>query len=215
MDVIGTVGFGLNVNSIDNPNEPFRKIDDQIRNSAFISRVRLIGGFLCPGLLDIIRISQLPSKYERYMIDLVRDTMEYRQTNQVMRKDFIQLLLELQQTGAIASDDSFRVANSTKTESTFKHLTLEECAAQVSLFYLAGFDTTASTTAFALYELSRQPDLQKRLQNEIDETLAKYNNNITYEAIKEMPFLEACFKGLSIINFHFREDEKNSHKILK
>lgn len=194
MDVIGTVGFGLNVNSLDNPNEPFRKIDEQIRNGAFLSRVRLIGGFFCPGLLNIIRIPQLPPKYERYMIDLVRDTMEYRRTNQVMRKDFIQLLLELQQTGKIATDESFRVSDE---NAAFRHLTLEECAAQVSLFYLAGFDTTASTTAYALYELSRQPDLQKRLQNEIDETLAKHNNAITYETIKEMPFLDACFKGLS------------------
>lgn len=130
------------------------------------------------------------------MIDLVRDTMEYRRKNQVMRKDFIQLLLELQETGKVTNDGSFRVANSAKNESTFKHLTLEECAAQVSLFYLAGFDTTSSTIAYTLFELSRQPDLQKRLQTEIDETLAKYGNAITYENIKEMTFLDACFNGL-------------------
>lgn len=129
------------------------------------------------------------------MINLVRDTMEYRRENQIMRKDFIQLLLELQETGKIANDESFQTANRTKSESTFKHLTLEECAAQVSLFYLAGFDTTASTVAFTLFELSRQPDLQKRLQNEIDEMLTKYNNAITYDGIKEMSFLDACFKG--------------------
>lgn len=131
------------------------------------------------------------------MIDLVRDTMDHRKTNAVMRKDFIQLLLELQETGKVTNDESFRVADSVKNESTFKHLTLEECAAQVSLFYLAGFDTTASTVALTLFELSRQPNLQKRLQNEIDETLAKYNNAITHESIKEMNFLDACFKGLS------------------
>lgn len=197
MDIIGTVGFGLDVNSLDNPNEPFRRIDEQIRNSALLARIRVIGGFFCPKLLDIIRITQLPPKYAQYMLDLVRDTMEYRKTNQVMRKDFIQLLLELQQTGEVSAGEAFRVANSTKSETTMKHLTAEECAAQVSLFYLAGFDTTSSTIAYTLFELSRQPDLQKRLQNEIDETLAKYNNAITYESIKEMTFLDACFKGLS------------------
>lgn len=193
MDIIGTVGFGLDVNSLDNPNEPFRKIDEQIRNGALFARIRLIGGFFCPRLLDIIRIPQLPPKYAQYMLDLVRDTMEYRKANQVMRKDFIQLLLELTQTGEIAAGESFRVAN----QSTFHHLSLEECAAQVSLFYLAGFDTTSSTIAYTLFELSRQPDLQRRLQNEIDETLEKYNGAITYESIKEMPFLHACFNGLS------------------
>lgn len=76
MDIIGTVGFGLDVNSLDNPNEPFRKIDEQIRNGAFLSRIRLIGGFFCPRLLDIIRISQLPPEYAQYMLDLVRDSMD-------------------------------------------------------------------------------------------------------------------------------------------
>lgn len=232
MDIIGTVGFGLDVNSLDNPNEPFRTIDEQIRNGALMARIRLIGGFFCPKLLDIIRIPQLPPKYARYMLDLVRDTMEYRKANQVMRKDFIQLLLELQQTGEIAGGESFRVAN----QSTFKHLSVEDCAAQVSLFYLAGkfglrkiithlqtansvlnsnlgFDTTSSTIAYTLFELSRQPDLQKRLQDEIDETLAKYNNAITYESIKDMPFLDACFKGLTLKFFTqlLKRSLKNSH----
>lgn len=43
-------------------------------------------------------------------------------------------------------------------------LSVEQCAAQVALFYLAGSDPTA----FNLFELSRKPDLQKRLQHEID-----------------------------------------------
>lgn len=146
----------------------------------------------------------MPPKYQQYMIDLVRDTMEYRKTNGVLRKDFIQLLLELQETGKVANEDSFRMANSARDEHAFKHLTLEECAAQVSLFYLAGFDTTASTVALTLFELSRRPDLQRRLQSEIDETMAKYNNAITYEAIKEMKFLEACFKGMPIDRVLFK-----------
>lgn len=203
MDVIGTVGFGLDVNSLDNPNEPFRRIDEQIRNSALLARIRLIGGFFCPQLLDIIRIPQLPPKFAQYMLDLVQDTMEYRKTNQVMRKDFIQLLLELQQTGKVSAGEAFQVADAMKGDA-MKHLTPEECAAQVSLFYLAGFDTTSSAIAYTLFELSRQPDLQKRLQNEIDETMAKHNNAITYESLKEMSFLDACFKGTTSLAFFTR-----------
>lgn len=48
MDVIGTVGFGLDVNSIDNPDHSFREIEKQINSGAFLNRLRLIGGFFCP-----------------------------------------------------------------------------------------------------------------------------------------------------------------------
>lgn len=48
MDVIGTVGFGLDVNSIDDPNHSFREIENQVSNGSFINRVRLIGAFFCP-----------------------------------------------------------------------------------------------------------------------------------------------------------------------
>ncbi|XP_055326008.1 probable cytochrome P450 6d4, partial [Sitodiplosis mosellana] len=73
-------------------------------------------------------------------------------------------------------------------------LTIEQCAAQVGLFYLAGFDTTASAVAYTLFELSRKPELQKRLQDEIDSVLAKHDNAITYESINDMPLLEMCVK---------------------
>lgn len=48
MDVVGTVGFGLDVNSIDDPNHSFREIEKQVTNGDFINRVRLIGAFFCP-----------------------------------------------------------------------------------------------------------------------------------------------------------------------
>lgn len=57
MDVIGTIGFGLDVNSIENPNEPFRRIDEEIRNGAFVSRIRLIGGFFCPKYYEILSLN--------------------------------------------------------------------------------------------------------------------------------------------------------------
>lgn len=194
MDVIGTVGFGLDVNSIDNPNHSFREIEKQFTGGAFLNRVRLIGGFFCPKLLDMLFMSPQPSKFRNYMVDLVRDTMEHRKTSKTVRQDFIQLLLEIAETGKLRDDDKFGGLDS-NNESTFKYLTTEQCAAQVALFYLAGFDTTASTVAYTIFELSRKPDLQKRLQDEIDSTLDKYNNEITYECIKEMSFLDTCTKG--------------------
>lgn len=48
MDVIGNVGFGLDVNTIDNPNDSFRQIEKVARNASFFTRLRVIGNFFCP-----------------------------------------------------------------------------------------------------------------------------------------------------------------------
>lgn len=154
-------------------------------------------------------MSALPAKYQKYMVDIVRATMEHRDSSNVKRKDFIQLLLELRKTGKISDDtdgvDADDVASS-ETKTSQPSLTIEQCAAQVSLFYLAGFDTTSSTISYTLFELSRKPELQKRLHDEIDEVMARHNNAITHESINDMPFLELCVRGKLWV--HFFEEKK-------
>lgn len=48
MDVIGTVGFGLDVNSLEEPNHSFREIEKHVTSGALTNRIRLIGSFFCP-----------------------------------------------------------------------------------------------------------------------------------------------------------------------
>lgn len=48
MDVVGTVAFGLDVNSVDNPDDSFREIEKLVNNGEWINRIRLVGAFFCP-----------------------------------------------------------------------------------------------------------------------------------------------------------------------
>lgn len=139
-------------------------------------------------------MSSLPKEFKEFMINIVQDTMEFREKNHVKRKDFIQLLMELRKPGKLSNDNGTDTISNDK-DSKQEVLTLEQCAAQVALFYLAGFDTSSSAVSFCLFELSRQPELMKRVQCEIDDIMNKYTNNITYECINEMPFLDACVRG--------------------
>ena len=49
----------------------------------------------------------------------------------------------------------------------------DDLAAQVVLFFLAGFDTASTLLCFAAHLLATHPDVQSRLQEEIDMTLNK------------------------------------------
>lgn len=48
MDVVGIVGFGLDVNTLENPNDAFRDMEKLVNNGELINRIRLVGAFLCP-----------------------------------------------------------------------------------------------------------------------------------------------------------------------
>lgn len=68
-------------------------------------------------------------------------------------------------------------------------------AAQAFVFYIAGFETSSSTMSFCLFELAKNPQVQRKVQEEIDQISEKYNNEITYESMSEMKYLEACIDG--------------------
>jgi cytochrome P450 family 6 len=74
--------------------------------------------------------------------------------------------------------------------------------AQPALFFMAGFETNATTLSFTLYELALQPQLQKRLRAEIAEIMKKTNGSPTYEDVMNMKYLGMVVSGrmLSGIN---------------
>lgn len=68
-------------------------------------------------------------------------------------------------------------------------------AAQTWVFYAAGFETSSSAMSFCLYELAKNPDIQEKVQMEIDEITKKHDGEITYTSVGEMKYLEACIDG--------------------
>jgi cytochrome P450 family 9 len=69
--------------------------------------------------------------------------------------------------------------------------------AQAVLFFLAGFDTTSALLCFAAHQLAVHPDIQSRLQDEIDITLKESEGNLTYEAVHSMKYLDMVVSGMA------------------
>lgn len=139
-----------------------------------------------------------PVEARDYFVSLVTDTFNYREKNNIIRKDFMQMLMQLRNAGKVSEDGDWTVKKSEGSVS----LSINDCAAQSYLFYLAGFDTSSSALTYCLYELVRNPELLLKVQQEIDETLSRHNNEVTYEAIQDMKYLELCILGDSIPSRH-------------
>lgn len=72
---------------------------------------------------------------------------------------------------------------------------MNEIAAQAWVFYIAGFETSSSTMSYCLYELAKNKNIQRKVQEEIDEVIARNNGEISYTSIMEMKYLDMCIEG--------------------
>lgn len=59
----------------------------------------------------------------------------------------------------------------------------DELVAQAASFFTGGFETSSTTTTFALYELAKNPEIQTRLKNEIFQSMDKNDGKVTYDMV--------------------------------
>lgn len=97
----------------------------------------------------------------------------------------------------IHSDDRWTIQ--LKNGEHEKKLTEAQVTAQIFLLFAAGYETSASTITFLMYELAKNAEIQQKLHDEIDEFIGEKNNHeITYDLLRKLPYLDACSKGLVI-----------------
>ncbi|KAL5285748.1 hypothetical protein ACFFRR_007435 [Megaselia abdita] len=174
-DVIGTCAFGVDCNSLRDPNAEFRAYGRTIFTN-LRHTFRPIRMFIMtfPRMARKLGMRIIPDKTHDFFINVVKETVEYREKNNVQRNDFLNILMEMRKNN----------------ENGMGQMTIEEIASQTFLFFIAGFDTSSTTMSFALYELAHNQEIQEKLRKEINETLEKNNGEMTYEATNEIPYLD-------------------------
>lgn len=184
-DVIASCAFGFEVHSLRNPDEEFRYWGKRLVSPTIVES--LVASFcnMFPKIANIFRIHSVPTDVDTYFTNLVKDTMNYRDSHKISRGDFLQLLMNLRDDQKKAEEDQQKLAGSKDIK-----LNTGQLAAQCSVFFLAGFETSSTTMSFALHELALNPDIQKNLQQEIDETTRKSNGKLTYDDVMTMPYLD-------------------------
>lgn len=199
INVIASVGFGIDVDTFSNPKHEFRENLRKVFASSFWNGIRFFLKFTAPKLMGMLRIKTVDQEVEDFILKIVKENLEYREQNNVSRKDFFQLLVQLRNGDSIQRDDQWKTV--IKADESQKTMTLNEIAAQAFVFFAAGFETSSTTLSYCLYELAKQPEIQKRVRNEIDEVLRKNDGEITYESVSDMKYLEKCIDGEFWTNF--------------
>ncbi|GBM46364.1 Cytochrome P450 3A8 [Araneus ventricosus] len=72
----------------------------------------------------------------------------------------------------------------------YKKLSETELLAQCVLFFLVGYETTATVLTFSAYSLAVNPEWQEKLIKEVDEAFEKHSE-MSYDSVRDMKILDA------------------------
>lgn len=195
-DTIGSCAFGIECNSLKDPNAEFRKYGKQVFDKTLSNSLRWFALIALPvQITSALGIKFVTSDVERFFMSATNDMVSYRDANNVQRKDFMDLLIKIKNHGEIGEDGEVKQINGKSKSVT---LTMDELAAQAFVFYLAGFETSSTAMTFALFEISRNQKIQDRLRKEINSVLEKHNGEMSYDALMEMHYLQQVIDGKKI-----------------
>uniref|UniRef100_A0A1B0BSR5 Cytochrome P450 n=1 Tax=Glossina palpalis gambiensis TaxID=67801 RepID=A0A1B0BSR5_9MUSC len=205
-DSIATIAFGINANSLKNPNGEFRMHTQSFFSFNFWRFVEFSVCFFLPKLVNIFKVTMFSKKFSKFLRSAINDTIDERDRKGYERNDLIDILVKLRKEAA-EGKHSF-------TDSDF-------LVAQAGVFLTAGFETSSSTMAFCLYELAKQPNLQEKLRKEIHEALLESNGNLTYEKISSLQYLNMVLEEtlrlypiLPFLDRQYQAPSDEKHKII-
>ncbi|KAH0816563.1 hypothetical protein GEV33_006229 [Tenebrio molitor] len=185
-DVIGSCAFGIECNSMRNPNAEFRLMGRRAFTQTIGDALKMVVIRSFPKLAKLFGFGVFTSTVTKFFQDVVNETIRYREANDVTRNDFLQLLIQLKNKGKLEGDSDEKDGAPPVGTS----LTLDEAAAQAFIFFLAGFETTSTTISFALFEIARNESVRNKARTEINRVLEKHAGKLTYDAVMEMEYLD-------------------------
>ncbi|XP_065338787.1 probable cytochrome P450 6a13 [Cloeon dipterum] len=211
-DIIGSCIFGVKCNAIKEPKNVFRVMGKRLVDVKLFQALKVFFAVFQPEVARILKIRTMDEEVQNFFINLTRDMIQHRKKNSIVRNDFLQLLMELKDKGrvTIANDDEDASLENENFQESYTPFRFDDTdlAAQATIFFLAGFETSSSAVSFALLELAVNPDIQRKAHSEIDEQLAKCDGKITYETLKEMKYLEwiadETLRKYPAVAVHFR-----------
>lgn len=166
-DIIANLAFGIRANSF-HGSEFYDRSTEGFKITLFRG-IRFFFLFFFPNVTKYISGHILGSEVD-YFRKVFWDSMASREASKLKRGDVIDSLVELKNQ----KHDDFEFDD-------------ETFLAQSTIFFIAGRETSITTMTFALVELAKHPDIQRKVREEICEKIKEHG--MTYEAVQEMKYL--------------------------
>ncbi|KAI4889690.1 hypothetical protein NFI96_028998 [Prochilodus magdalenae] len=185
MDVITSSAFSVDIDSLNNPKDPFVTKVKKLVDFDFLSPLFLIGAlfpFTIP-LLEKMNFSFFPGSDTDFFLAVLKKIKADRVAkDHKSRVDLMQLMVDSQTPEKVEDHHTGEVK---------KGLSDHEILSQSMSFLFAGYETTSSTLCFFFYVMATNQKAMKKLQEEISETFPN-EAPVQYEELMGMDYLDAA-----------------------
>lgn len=194
-DAIASCAFGIEANSLENPDGEFRKqgygifARSQWRNTEFTSFLIL------PQIMKFFGFYMYTESASKFIHSTVVHVMAEREKSGNKRNDLIDALIEIKKSD-IKDNDGLALS----MEMLSAQAGIFFAAGKESLkfskvcfdFYFLGFETSSMTQSYALFHISKNEEIQDRVRGEVRDMLVRTEGKVTYDSMMnttEMPYL--------------------------
>ncbi|XP_011699352.1 PREDICTED: cytochrome P450 9e2-like [Wasmannia auropunctata] len=172
-DVIATCAFGIKIDSMKDPTNKFFVYGKEATNFLGVRGAKFIFLRTFPTIGRILNLKLISDHVAHFFKDIVATTIATRDEKHITRPDMLQLMMDI------------------RGKEGHRELDLDDMTAQAFIFFFGGFDTSSTAMSFAAHEIAANPEVQARLQQEIDKILEDSNGDVSYEAINRLEYLDA------------------------
>lgn len=173
VDVIATCAFGIDCHSLKDPENIFLEKGRSCVTNPRHGPILMSFIWSFPNIASLFRLKVTRDDVSSFFLNMVKETVNYRELNNVSRSDFMELLINLK--------------NNYESQ-----LTLNEISAQAFIFFIAGFETSSTVLGYMIHELSLNPEIQAQARSEILSIIGE-NKVIQYEQLSKLNYLNMIF----------------------
>ena len=208
MDVICRCAFGIDTDIQNNPNNMyFQKVEQIFARSVrtnivfkisqiaplvaeiasriffMINKFRAFLNMYILPLISKMQLNELPGVWLFNRLDPI---IEQRQKTPTSRVDVLQLMMQ------VMTDEKV-IDNEQDSSKANYRLTRKEVISNILAFMAAGYETTSTSLAYCTYVIATHPEIQEKLQAEIDQlSFGDGNEEIypDYDIVTQMPYMD-------------------------
>ncbi|KAK0229096.1 cytochrome P450 [Armillaria nabsnona] len=194
LDIIGITAFRYHFNALDDGASELREALHNvfIESHASLSCLELLYISLWRIGIPKLALKMLDLMLTRSQVRPLRfKNCSYRIASEILQKQ-----LEVVENGMDTTDKDIvnLLALSYLAEDTDKRMSVDEIYSQLATFTVGGHDTTATTVAWILYELSLYPCMQNQLREEISQRRERCRGDLAADDYDSLPLLNAVIK---------------------
>ncbi|XP_076293769.1 cytochrome P450 9e2-like [Lasioglossum baleicum] len=171
-DVVATCSFGIAVDSMNDPDNVFYKLGRESLNFSTWVSLKILTGRSFPTISRLLGIKIFGSKPRKFFTKVVAETTRIREEKGIHKPDMIQLMLD-------------------SRDKDGNRLSVDEMTNQAFVFFLAGFETTATMMCLVAQLIATNPEIKSKVLLEVEEAHRKMaEGQPTYDVIRDMTYLD-------------------------